>query len=169
MRSHLPFFHADKYLKYLGWMASDKDASVRLAALQGLLAPFKCKQDKRPSNLHFELQSMQNVCAKFLPRIADCTDDAESLEVQEVAMELIVKLANEGFLDDWDDDAGWDQLNLKALDTASTPGVRKNALYLILDQLDCFDDGGNDVRSVASVATLSERQHIVRIDAIARW
>lgn len=150
-------------------MTSDKDATVRLAALKGLLAPFKYKQDKRPSSLQFELQAMQNVCAKFLPRLADCTDDSQSLEVQEVAMELIVKLANEGFLDDWDDDAGWDQLNLKALDSATTPAVRKNALYLILDQLDCFDDGGNDARSVASVATLSERQQIIRIDAIARW
>ena len=150
-------------------MTSDKDATVRIAALKGLLAPFKYKQDKRPVSLQFDTQSMQNVCRKFLPRIADCTDDSQSLEVQEIAMELIVKLANEGFLDDWDDDSGWDRLNLKALDTNSTHTVRKNALYLILDQLDCFDDAANDARSSASVATLSERQLIVRIEAVARW
>jgi len=160
----------DKYLKYLGWMASDKDAGVRLAALKGLLAPFKYKQDKRPSSLQFDLSAMQNVCSKFLPRIADCTDDSQSLAVQEVAMELIIKLMNEGCMDEWDDDSGWDQLNLKALDTSTTPNVRKNALYLILDQLDCFDEGAGDAsKSVASVVTLSERQQIVRIDAIARW
>lgn len=162
-------FLKDKYLKYLGWMASDKDATVRLAALKGLLAPFKYNQDKRPTSLQFDVQSMQNVCRKFLPRIADCTDDSQSLEVQEISMELIVKLANEGFLDDWDDDAGWDRLNLKALDATSTHTVRKNALYLILDQLDCFDDAGHDARSRTSVTPLSERQLIVRIEAVARW
>lgn len=151
-------------------MASDKDAGVRLSALQGLLAPFKYKQDKRPASLQFALQDMQNVCTKFLPRIADCTDDSQSLQVQEVAMELVVKLMNEGFLDEWDDDAGWDHLNRKALDANTSPSVRKNALYLILDQLDCFDEG-TDARSATSgsVVNLSERQQIVRIDAIARW
>lgn len=151
-------------------MASDKNANVRLAALKGLLAPFKYKQDRRPASLQFELTAMQNVCTKFLPRIADCTDDSQSLAVQEMAMELIVKLMNEGFMDDWDDDAGWDHLNLKAVDTEATPGVRTNALYFILDQLDCFDEGAADGgRSVASVVTLSERQQTVRLDAIARW
>jgi hypothetical protein len=151
-------------------MTSDKEACVRLAALKGLLAPFKYKQEKRPASLQFELQTMQNVCTKFLSRVAECTDDAQSLEVQEAAMELVVKLTNEGFMDDWHDDEGWEQLNLKAIDSDSSPSVRKNALYLILDQIDCFDDGGvNDARSVASAPTLSERQQIVRIDAIARW
>mmetsp|Transcript_4445 Transcript_4445/g.12822 ORF Transcript_4445/g.12822 Transcript_4445/m.12822 type:complete len:1392 (+) Transcript_4445:134-4309(+) len=160
-------FLKDKFLKYLGWMASDKDSGVRVAALKGLLAPFKYKQDKRPTALQIDVQAMQNVCSKFLRRIADCTDDV-SLDVQEVAMELILKLTNEGFLDDWDDDAGWERLNLKALDANSTPGVRKNALYIILDQLDVFDEGG-DGRSVASVITLSERQQMTRIDEISKW
>ena len=148
-------------------MTSDKDASVRLAALKGLLAPFKYNQDKRPDSLQLKLEDMQNVCNKFLPRIAECTDDSQSLEVQEAAMELVVKLASVGFMDDFDDDDAWDHLNLKALDSESTPGVRKNALYLVLDQLDVFDDG--DGRSVASVATLSERQQIARINGIAQW
>ena len=148
-------------------MTSDKDASVRLAALKGLLAPFKYNQDKRPDSLQLKLEDMQNVCNKFLPRIAECTDDSQSLEVQEAAMELVVKLASVGFMDDFDDDDAWDHLNLKALDSESTPGVRKNALYLVLDQLDVFDDG--DGRSVVSVAALSERQQIARINGIAQW
>ena len=148
-------------------MTSDKDASVRLAALKGLLAPFKYTQDKRPDSLQLKLEDMQNVCTKFLPRIAECTDDSQSLEVQEAAMELVVKLASVGFMDDFDDDDAWDHLNLKALDSESTPGVRKNALYLVLDQLDVFDDG--DGRSVVSVAALSERQQIARINGIAQW
>jgi len=158
----------DKYLKYLGWMASDKDATVRLASLKGLLAPFKYKHDKRPETLQLKLEDMQNVCNKFLPRIAECTNDAQSLEVQEVAMELIVKLTSEGFMDDFDDDDAWDQLNLKALDVESTPGVRKNALYLVLDQLDVFDDGDGR-SSVGGDGTLSERQQIARINGIAQW
>lgn len=163
-------FLKDKYLKYMGWMASDKSPVVRAAALKGILAPFKYKDEKRPPSLQIDLNSMHNVCVKFLPRIASCTEDSQSLEVQEIAMELIVKLMNEGFLDEWDDDDGWDQLNLKALDSQTTPEVRRNALYLILDQLDSFDEGGNDGKSTAaSVNTLSERQQMVRLDAIARW
>lgn len=152
----------------MGWMASDKDEIVRLAALNGLLLPLKRKMEKRPAGLALNLDSMQNVFTKFLPRIADCTEDSQSLAVQEIAMELIVKLMNEGFMDEWDDDAGWDQLNLKALDSSTTPSVRKNALYLILDQLDCFDDSA-DTRTAVSNMTLSERQQTVRIDGIARW
>lgn len=148
-------------------MTSDKDASVRLAALNGLLAPFKHKHDKRPATLQLKVEDMQNVCNKFLPRIAECTDDSQSLEVQDAAMELVVKLASEGFMDDFDDDAAWDRLNLKALDSDSTPGVRKNALYLVLDQLDVFDE--SDGRSVVNVAALTERQQIARINGIAQW
>lgn len=141
---------------------------MRLAAVKGLLAPFKYKQDKRPPSLEIKLEDMQNVCNKFLPRITECTDDAQSLEVQEAAMELVVKLVSEGFMDDFDDDDAWDRLNLKALDSNTSPGVRKNALYLVVDQLDVFDEGG-DGRSVASVPVLSERQQIVRINEIAQW
>eukprot|EP00934_Nitzschia_sp_Nitz4_P000537 Nitzschia sp. Nitz4//scaffold50_size126154//44740//48960//NITZ4_003680-RA/size126154-augustus-gene-0.125-mRNA-1//-1//CDS//3329553683//537//frame0 len=159
----------DKYLKYFGWMASDKDAMVRVAALKGLLAPFKHKDDKHPAGIEMDIQAMQNVSVKFLPRIADCTEDSQSLQVQEVAMELIIKLTYVGFMDDWDDDAGWDQLNLKALDAQTSPAVRKNALYLILDQLDCFDDGDDAHTALSSALTLSERQQTVRIEGIARW
>lgn len=158
-------FLKDKYLKYLGWMASDKAAPVRLAALQGLLAPFKHPSTNGDDPHKIDLQAMQNVCGKFLPRIAECTMDSQDLAIQEVAMELIVKLTNEGFLDDWDDDEGWDQLNLKALDSQTTPLVRKNALYLILDQLDCFDEGDTDTKSTA----LGDRQQVIRIDSLARW
>lgn len=150
-------------------MASDKSPIVRVSALKGMLAPFKYKDEKRPASLQIDLQSMLNVCTKFIARIADCSKDSQSLEVQEVAMELMVKLMREGFLDDWDDDDGWDQLNLKALDSKTTPVVRRNALYLILDQLDCFDEGTDAKSAVGSVNTLSERQQMVRLDAIARW
>ena len=161
-------FLRDKYLKYFGWMASDKVALVRLEALKGLYTPFqqamwdKKNPKKSGSSLAVEIGSMQNVCTKFLNRIVDCTEDSGSMEVQETAMELLLAMLREEFLDEWDDDNGWDQVNLKSLDPNTTPKVRMNALYFILEQLDSFDADG-DSKSV------SEKKQVEQIEGIASW
>jgi cohesin complex subunit SA-1/2 len=162
-------FLRDKYLKYFGWMSSDKVAVVRLAALNGLMAPFQHKPSKRtPTSLELDIYSMQSVCSKFLSRIVDCVEDSQSLQVQETAMELMLSMLQKEFLDDWDDDQGWDQVNLKALDPNTTPKVRKDALYFILEQLDCFD-ADEDNRSYVSTQTASDKKQVERVEGIASW
>jgi cohesin complex subunit SA-1/2 len=162
-------FLRDKYLKYFGWMASDKVASVRVAALQGLLAPFAAASNttNKPP-IPITLTSMQNVSTKFLMRIVDCTEDSQSLEVQEMAMELLLRMLQHEFLDEWEDDNGWDQVNMKALDLNTSPKVRKDALYFILEQLPSFDSHEDDNRSTLS-SVVGEKKQAERVEGIAAW
>jgi hypothetical protein len=118
-------FLTDKYLKYFGWMMHDKDHRVRRAALEGLLAPFLAVQDAADGkarkvgdeNLMIEkidLSRLEQVVAKFLPRIVDSVLDPVG-SVQEVAMNLMLVLLKGGFLDDVNDDKLWDQTNQRCL------------------------------------------------------
>ncbi|CAJ1942584.1 unnamed protein product [Cylindrotheca closterium] len=166
-------FLENKFLKYFGWMASDKESTVRVAALEGLLGPFRhAKRDtaSKKSSLQVDVDDMESVCLKFLARIVDCTEDAESLQVQEAAMELLLFMLKNEFLDEWDDDDGWDQVNLKALDQNTSNDVRRDALYFVLDQMDCFDveDDGNDGKSTMSHG-LGEKKQVEQIESIASW
>ena len=104
-------FLRDKYLKYFGWMMSDKDVTVRLAAIAGLLAPFDAIQKASTSSdsavlkaaERIDLTLLQHVVTKFLPRLADAVIDTD-LRVQEKAMALLLSLLREGFLDECEDD-----------------------------------------------------------------
>jgi cohesin complex subunit SA-1/2 len=170
-------FLVDKYLKYMGWMCSDKMASVRLAGLKGLTAPFLhydqqqelAQPDKLLAPLKIDLHQLENVCTKFLARFVDCTQDVDT-DVQEQAMELLLHMLRNEFLDDWDvmEDTAWDQVNLKALDVHATPKVRKNALYFILEQLDCFDHDEHDDEGTTS-ADVPEKKQMERVEGIASW
>ena len=167
-------FLMDKFMKYFAWMCSDKDSGVRLAGISGLMEPFrtverekgtKVSKTKRPSSLKIDLSSMQNVCAKFLERITDCTEDAQSTDVQGVAMKLLRAMMDAGFLDDWEDESGWDQVNLKALDARTTPQVRKDALYFVFEQMEPFDSD----EGTRSTEPVSEKEQYSRIESIAQW
>jgi len=83
---------------------------------------------------------LTNVVRKFLPRLADCTIDV-STRVQEKAMALFLHFDRENFLEDFEDDLLWEQINNRALAKDTTPQVRRDALYFIMDQLEAFDDG----------------------------
>mmetsp|Transcript_25711 Transcript_25711/g.60278 ORF Transcript_25711/g.60278 Transcript_25711/m.60278 type:complete len:1061 (-) Transcript_25711:319-3501(-) len=163
-------FLVDTYLKYFGWMASDKASCVRVAALEGLLAPFRAAGWSAPASsasagsfpFPIDIRSMLNVTMKFLARIVDCTNDARSLRVQELATKLLLYMLRDEFLDDWEEDADWDKINLKALDALSSPRVRRDALYFVMDQLDAFDDGKDS-------AVIGEKKQLDRLVAIARW
>jgi len=203
-------FLVDTYLKYFGWMASDKSPAVRIAALEGLSAPFreagwhdvdvgvgvgvdvdvpaslsastKQRQQQRggraagraaggggagttisASTVPFsiDLRAMHNVLFKFLNRIVDCTDDADSSRVRELAVKILLDMLREEFLDDWDDDVAWDKVNIKALDALSSARVRRDALYFVMDQLDPFDTDGT--------VGLTDRKQSEQLVAIARW
>ena len=155
----------------------DKDAMVRVTALQALLAPFtkfakehEYKNKHKPDILQIDIMVMKNVCTKFLGRIVDCTEDSESSQVQEMAMELLLAMLKEEFLDEWEDDHGWEQINLKALDAKTTPKVRKDALYFILEQLDSFDTTeDDDNKSQFTTTTVSEKKQVERVEGIATW
>lgn len=126
----------DKYLKYFGWMMHDKDASVRAAALDGVLKPFQFVHDtaagkpRKVGDENFmiekiELPTLEHVIQKFLPRIVDSVYDPEG-RVQEVAMSLMLVLLKDGFLDDVSDDTLWDRTNQRCLaeDAVSVCGFR---------------------------------------------
>lgn len=171
-------FLIDTYLKYLGWMVSDKDSKVRLAALKGLLAPFLVNEAQRAKNqpgssrrsasssnspYPIEITNMQNVSHKFLGRIVDSVEDsATEVPVQEFAIKLMRCMMEVGLLDDWEDDDGWDQINLKAIDGLASPQVRKDALYFVVDQLDSFD---HEVQT----SIVGEEKQEEQLEAIAGW
>jgi cohesin complex subunit SA-1/2 len=169
-------FLENKFLKYFGWLASDKEPQVRLAAVQALLEPFlEAKKQTTKTLIPIQIQDLQSVCFKFLPRIVDCIEDSQSLHVQELAMSLLLNLEKNEFLDEWDDDNGWDQINLKALDMKTSPKVRKDALYFVLDQMDSFDTVGsenedaNDARSSISYHGAGEKKIVERLESISSW
>ncbi len=163
-------FLIDKYLKYLGWMLSDKASCVRQASVSGLLAPFKAAKSATSVGKQFvptailDLGALENVVKKFLPRIADCVIDVD-IHVQGSAMELLLALVQGGLLDDCDDNSIWHQVNLRALDPITSPAVRRNALYFVMEQLGPFDveDG------VAKTTPVSEKVKAERLDSIATW
>ena len=163
-------FLRDTYLKYYGWMMSDKDPVVRVAALDGLLVPFARAQDQsqKPNSksIHplqvIDLDKLEKVTHKFLPRIAECVVDI-SIEVQQRAMPLLLALNRHGFMDEVDDDGLWNQINLRALASDTTPGVRRDALYFVMEQLESFDDDGDGKNR------RSEQQKVDQIDAVATW
>jgi hypothetical protein len=90
-------------------------------ALKGLLMPFRAVGDAvegkarkvGDKNLMIEkidLGRPDQVIAKFLPRIVDSALDPVG-SVQEVAMDLMLVLLKDGFLDDVNNDKLWDQTN----------------------------------------------------------
>lgn len=118
-------FLTDKYLKYFGWMMHDKDHHVRVAALNGLLQPFKKVQDAQEGKElapadeflmidKIDLSLLENVIGKFLSRITLSIKDPKP-EVQEIAMKVLLMLLKNGFLDDCEDDEVWDTINQRAL------------------------------------------------------
>jgi cohesin complex subunit SA-1/2 len=166
-------FLVDTYLKYFGWMTHDKKAVVRKAALSALLAPFeahlehvKTASSSRSSTMssspcRIDIAAMQHVTLKFLGRFVDCADDSEDVGVQELALKLLVAMINADFLDEVEDDNIWDSVNMKCLDVDSTPEVRKDALYFVLEQLDSFDD--------LEAQPLGEKKLLERFASLAGW
>ena len=178
-------FLSGKYLKYFGWMLSDKEPCVRTASLRGILAPFKVAADK-PKNAaqarlknKIDLEKMENVVGKFQGRLADCSIDV-SIGVQETALSLLLLLLRGGFLDDIANDNIWNQINLRALDAETTPQVRKDALYFIMEQLEAFDDDDFEEQVMkakkkfsksksASLVQSAEKMVVQRLDSLASW
>jgi cohesin complex subunit SA-1/2 len=167
-------FLTDKYTKYFGWMMHDKDHRVRCASLEGLHLPFKAVSDLAEGKARLlgddnlmiekiELTRLEQVVAKFLPRIVDSVLDPVGT-VQVVAMNLMLALLKGGFLDDVNDDKLWDQTNQRSLANDAPPSARKNALYFILEQLEAFDDGGENEK-----AAPNERKRAQQLDAIASY
>jgi len=167
-------FLTDKYLKYFGWMMHDKNPHVRCAAMHGLLQPFKAVHETTEGkarsvgdeNLMIEkidLSTLEHVVAKFLPRIADSVMDPVG-QVQELAMSLMLVLLKGGFLDDVSEDKLWDRTNQRCLAADAPATVQKDALYFILDQLEAFDDGGENEK-----AAPNERKRAQQLDAIASY
>ena len=185
---------ADKYLKYFGWMLSDKEEKVRLSALSGLLAPYLAvRAAARSADSavirhadQINLDAMTHVVTKFLNRLIDCIID-RSVAVQEKAMELLLILLQEGILDDVEDDSFWEQVNVRALDPGTSPRVRRDALYFVTEQLETFDNGEEEDGGAADAeedsneaaaprqkggggtTQSSDRRIAVRLDSLASW
>lgn len=175
---------SDQYLKYFGWFLSDKNAEVRIAAISALLAPLKRFKLQQQDSVEvrdtpaIKLQALEHVFSKFLGRLADCILDI-STEVQSKAMELLLHLLREGFMDEVEDENLWNQINIRAIASDTIPQVRKNALYFVMEQLEEFDEGGADeeedtvplnVRfSNKNDIVISDRVAQKRLDSLASW
>ncbi|CAB9499289.1 Cohesin subunit SA-3 [Seminavis robusta] len=161
-------FLTDTYLKYYGWMMSDKEAVVRVAALEGLLAPYVRaeEQAEMSGSIHplqvIHLGSMDKVVEKFLHNISDRVIDL-STDVQEQAVRLLLALMRNGVLDDVDDLEVWNKINLRALAPDTSPAVRRDALYFVLEQLEAFDTNS------PLPDNLSVRRRSLQIDSLAAW
>ena len=138
-------FLADKFTKYFGWMLSDKEACVRIASINGIMKPFQAVGTD-PKNTaqarmvkQIDLDKMENVVGKFRVRLADCCIDVNTA-VQEKAMACLLLLERNSFMDDLEDERVWDQINRRAISLDTTPSVRRDALYFVLEQLEAFDD-----------------------------
>jgi cohesin complex subunit SA-1/2 len=167
-------FLCDKYLKYFGWLMSDKAECVRYEALGGLLAPLE-----EADNRELDVTKLWHVTEKFLPRIADCTLDV-CVQVQERAMKLLLFMVREGFLDNMDNDNIWNQINLRSIAEDTSDAVRRDSLYFIMEQLEAFDKDEEDVdtskksrrssnKSLGSAIDSNERKAVLHLDAIASW
>lgn len=142
------------FLKYMGWLLSDKDAAVRDCAVRCFKAPIVSDLDSNDVK-----QAMGGAITKFLPRLCDCVLDVNT-KVQESTMELFVVLMKKGYLDSLDDDSKWDQLNLRALATDASPTVRYYALMFVIEQLEPFDQANSRD---------SERSAVEKIRALVQW
>lgn len=142
-------FFDKKYLKYPGWTLYDKEAVVRVAALEAFLRP--CQHS---TSEHEDV--IKAVVDKFCGRWADCTSDIDT-GVQERAMELLLYLLRESHMDPVDDEDIWNRINLRALDAETTPEVRRLALLFVIEQLGAFDNVPNtnasDVAKLTEIAT----------------
>jgi len=86
----------------------------------------------------------------------------------------MLSLLRAGFLDDVEDEKLWDQVNILAFESKSSPAVRRDALYFIMEQLEEFDDGDEDdgkgkKRKSNGSPNKSDRRAAQRLDAIASW
>jgi cohesin complex subunit SA-1/2 len=154
-------FLASTYLKYFGWLLSDKDAVVREAAISALLAPFRAvaeRSGKSHTGITIDLENMNSVLGKFLGRLADCVLDVD-MKVQESAMQLLLVLLRKDLFDEVENDRIWEQINMRSIDPNTTPAVRRDALYFVIEQLEAFDNG-----SVSSMGDAVER-----INALVDW
>ena len=142
------------FLKYIGWLLSDKDALVRDCAVRCFKAPIVSDLDSDDVK-----QAMEGAVTKFLPRLCDCVLDVDT-SVQESTMELFVTLMKKGYLDRLDDDSKWDQLNLRALATDASPKVRYHALMFVIEQLESFDQANS--RDL-------ERSAVEKLRALVQW
>jgi cohesin complex subunit SA-1/2 len=157
-------FLATTYLKYFGWMMNDKDDCVRVAALEGLHRPFQqCETAEQLGNEKIDLSQMTDLFAKYLPRIAQCNRDV-SASVQERAMQLLLSLCKEGFLEEIENDDFFDSIFLYAVDKNASPTVRRDALYFVMLQMEIFD-----TEVLTSNEGKNEKILLRRLDEIASW
>ena len=169
----------DQYLKYFGWLLSDPDANVRVAAVSALLAPLERHklQNQHASKFRdtpeIKLEVLEHVVMKFLNRMADCVIDRDK-RVQLQAMKLLLHLLKEGFLDNVDDEDLWNQINVRAIADDTTPEVRMYALYFVIEQLEPFDNGVDDENDLPIDAQqrgiqIPAKMARQRIDSVATW
>ena len=157
-------FMKQSFLKYMGWMLSDKAVVVRLAALEGLLAPFKANREASSRNKRTSSQQkidtscMAGIAVRFAPRLSECALDVD-VAVQEKALDCMLEFSRHGYLDDISDQEVWKRINDRALASDTSPTVRHTALVFVLEQLEAFD----------SEVMHSEAGVVARITALASW
>jgi cohesin complex subunit SA-1/2 len=120
--------------------------------------------------------SVENVIRKFLPRLADCTIDVD-VSVQEKAIALFLRLDRANFLEDFEDDALWAQINNRALMSDTSYAVRRDALQFVVDQLEAFDNDEDEAarsktwakKRSASIVQSSNKTAAKQLATLAGW
>lgn len=146
-------FAKSMYFKYVGWMLSDRVATVRRASLLAIKAPFEVED--------LDWKGMASVISRYTPRIVECTIDVDP-QVREAAMDLLLALFQNDLLDESDSDM-WTFLNNRALANYGTAKFRRDALYLVLGQLSEFDDGSFKSESHAA-EQISQLSHWIALE-----
>jgi cohesin complex subunit SA-1/2 len=93
-------------------------------------------------------------------------------------MSLLIKLAQRGFMDDMEDDGAWSQINVRALASETSPLVRRDALYFVIEQLEAWDDDEHEARQGdqrwskdknVSLVQSEETVVVKKLDSLASW
>ena len=90
---------------------------------------------------------------------------------------MLLLLLKDGFVDDVGDETIWNQINLRALARDTSPSVRLDALYFIIEPLKAFnEDDEGDVENNKTSKTkkrsqqkISKQLMVQHLDAIASW
>ena len=172
-------FLENQWLKYLGWMLSDKDAHVRRSAAHaiGQLIPGNQENDKDKSGivtaefLVERTEALQPFVTKFTTRLIDLVLDVNG-DVAEEGLRCLLALLRCGLLDHMEEDSMWERVNLCALDDVLSQQARSLALMFVLEQLEEFDEELDVSQQASNKKKDNKNVHSMacrRIDALASW
>lgn len=146
--------YSDEYIKYLGWMCSDRAAAVRRAVL-GALNALLDHESHVPKLTNF----VERFVERFIEMAVGDADDEAAVK----AVSLLRRLQHHALLDDVSEEA-LDLVDDVVFDSGTSFVHRREALAFVFDHTEGFDphDGGE--------SELEQRQHVtVQLETILEF